>query len=272
MDKLSSLMLALGCSLAFASHADNCRYTRDATANVTGPGIARVVIEAGAGDLAVRGTRGNEVAARGRSCASSEELLGQIRLDSRREGDTVYLKTVLPEALQFGWNRYAHLDLTVSVPGSAIVSVTDGSGELQVGNVRSATIVDGSGDQHVHDVAGDLNVKDSSGDLRIENVSGNLELQDSSGDVTVNDVRGDVLVGLDSSGDLNIAQVTGSAHVINDSSGDIEIEDVRRDVTIDRDSSGSIHVQRVGGNFTVDHDGSGNIVHHDVAGSVRVPD
>ena len=263
----------LACATVAPARADDCKHTTHRTANATGEDIQRVVVEAGAGDLVVRGEQGRDVKVDGRACASSAELLEESKLEIRREGDTVYVRTILPEnpgsLLGFG---YAYMDVTVQMPLTATLKLEDSSGDLRVSNVKGATIVDSSGDQTLEHIAGDLDVSDSSGEIKIVDVSGALRLKDSSGDVDVDGVQGDVLVTVDSSGDLDIRRVTGGVHVLSDNSGDIEIADVKRDVVIDQDSSGGIRVQEVGGNFTVGSDGSGGIHYDRVAGTVRVPD
>lgn len=267
---LGSALLA--CVLALPAHAEDCKHTAQRTANSPGPDIERVVIEAGAGDLVVTGGEGRDVAVAGRACASTAELLDGSKLEIRRDGNTVYVRTVLPEinGLAFA-NRYAYIDVKVNVPKSATLKIGDSSGDMEVTDVQAATIADSSGDQHVARIAGNLDVSDSSGEIKIARVGGELKLKDSSGDVDVDDVQGDVIVDIDSSGDLDIRHVAGTVHVRNDSSGDIQIEDVKRDVIIDEDSSGGIRVREVGGNFTVGADGSGGIHYERVAGAVQLP-
>jgi hypothetical protein len=264
----------LACALAIPAHANDCDHTARRTANSAGPDISRVVVEAGAGDLVVSGGQSRDVTVDGRACASTAELLDHIKLEIRRDGDTVYVRTVLPDISEglFGFSRYAYIDVTVNVPKTATLKIDDSSGDMRVSEVQGATISDSSGDQTLERIAGDLDVADSSGEINIVDVTGGLRLRDSSGDVDVDRVQGDVLVTVDSSGDLDIRHVTGGVHILADSSGDIEIQDVKRDVTIDNDSSGGIVVRDVGGNFTVGSDGSGGIRHERVAGTVRVPD
>ena len=269
---LGSALLA--CALAVPAHAEDCKHTAHRTANSAGPSIERVVIEARAGDLVVRGAESQDVTAEGRACASSAELLEQSQLEIRRDGNTVYVRTVLPEMLDsmFGLGRYAYMDVKIGVPKTATLKIDDSSGDMEVTDIQTAAITDSSGDQHVENVAGNLDVSDSSGEIKINKVGGELRLKDSSGDVDVDSVQGDVVVDVDSSGDLDIRHVSGGVHVRNDSSGDIEIHDVKRDVLIDDDSSGGIRVQDVGGNFTVGSDGSGGIHFDRVTGQVKLPD
>ena len=267
--------VALGALAALSASAEDCKFSKDHAANVEAGPAKRVIVGAGAGELIVRGEEGRTaVNAAGRACASSQELLDEMRIESRRDGDTVYIRTVMPswDAGVFLSTRYAHLDLTVLVPKDATMSIEDSSGDLRLSDVRTAIVTDSSGDQSIRNIAGDLEVTDSSGEIEIANIGGSLKIKDSSGDVDIAEVRGDVEVSVDSSGDLEIERVGGGVHIRNDSSGDIEITDVQRDVAIDSDSSGSISVERVGGNFTVSSDGSGGISHSKVTGVVRIPD
>jgi DUF4097 and DUF4098 domain-containing protein YvlB len=269
---LGSALLA--CAALVPAHAEDCQHTAHRTANEAGPDIQRVVIEARAGDLVVRGGTSRDVTVDGKACASTEKLLADTKIEIRRDGDTVYVRTVMPDISDglFGITRYAYIDLTVGVPKTATLRIEDSSGDMHVNDVQAARIDDSSGDQTIERVAGDLEVSDSSGEIKIVDVGGGLRLKDSSGDVDVDRVQGDVTVTVDSSGDLDIRRVTGGVHILSDSSGEIEIADVKRDVVIDEDSSGSIRVTDVGGNFTVGSDGSGGIRYDRVTGSVRVPD
>ena len=271
--KIAVASALLACALVVPAHAEDCKHTAHRTANSAGPDIERVVIEARAGDLVVSGGEGRDVTVEGRACASTAELLDGSKLEIRRDGNTVYVRTVLPDISDalFGFNRYAYIDVTVAVPKTATLKIDDSSGDMDVSDVQAATVTDSSGDQRLERIAGDLDVSDSSGEIKIANVGGELRLKDSSGDVDVDGVQGDVVVDIDSSGDLDIRRVTGSVHVRTDSSGDIEIQDVKRDVLIDEDSSGGIRVLEVGGNFTVGSDGSGGIHYERVAGAVRLP-
>lgn len=263
---LASLLL-----LAASAHADDCRHGADRSASIDAAGARRLVIGAGAGDLKVTGKGGQtQVRATGKACASNDELLERIQIQTRREGDTVYVRTLMPDDGMLSMNRHAWLDLTLTVPDSLIVELEDSSGDLDLSNVKSAVVADGSGDAEIEDIHGDLKVSDSSGDLEIERVSGNVRVTDSSGDLNIEHVDGDVDIPVDSSGDIHIERAR-SVHIRNDSSGEIVVRQVAGDVAIDSDSSGDISVADIGGNFTVGVDGSGSIRHERVGGKVQIP-
>ncbi len=266
----AALTLTLAASYSHAS--DGCAHAADRSARLDTQGVRSIVITAGAGDLKIRGSDTNALAATGRACASNEELLSGIQLDTRREGDTLHLTARTPETdgNLLTLSRYARMNLDVSLPNSIAIEVNDGSGDTEIANVASARVTDGSGDLEIKHVSGDLDVTDSSGELEIEHVDGNVTVRDSSGDLEIDHVRGAVLIEVDSSGDIHIAEV-GSVHIRNDSSGEIVAQRVKGDVTIDNDSSGDIRVEDVAGNFTVGADGTGSIRHERVGGRVQIP-
>ena len=269
-------LIALGllCVATVCHAADECRFSAARSAAIDAAGARKIVIAAGAGDLQVRGRTGQSaVQANARACASSQELLDQIQLESRREGDVLHLKTVLPTLADslLGFNRYATLDLNIVLPASLDAAIEDSSGDMELTNLASAVVADSSGDIEIEGIAGRLDLTDSSGDIEIENVGGPLRVHDSSGDIEIENVRGAIDITVDSSGDIHIEDVAGDVHIGNDGSGGISIRHAKGDVVIDSDSSGDIIVDDVAGKFVVGADSSGNIRHTRVQGTVQLP-
>jgi len=262
-------LVSLLASLGSPALAADCKFSSNRAANFTGL-VKKVVVNAGAGYLNIRGDAAGGVNAKGRACASSENLLGKIALESRREGDTVYLTMIMGGGDFFSFNRYSSLDLDVTVPKDAQLDITNSSGNVELADVGSSVVVDDSGDLLLKNITGDLTVNDSSGEIRIISVTGNVRVKDTSGGVDIEDVRGNVIIVSDTSGDIAIAKVAGNVQVVDDSSGDITIREVKLDVTIDNDSSGDINVTDVGGKFWVNA-ARGNILHQRVSGGVRIP-
>jgi hypothetical protein len=268
------LLLALGPAIAFA-WGDDCKFRADRAAGVDAKGVDKVVIRAGAGDMKVVG-RSNavRVEARGRACAGKQEMLDAAQISVRREGNTIYVETILPQNdahWSWGKNEYAYIDLGVALPANVPVEATDSSGDTVMEDLAALNIQDSSGDLEISRVAGLVEVGDSSGDLAIDD-AGSTRVRDSSGDIEIEKIREAVEVLSDSSGDIHIVEVGGSVRIEQDSSGGIRVEDVKGDVTVDSDSSGDIYAGRVGGNFTVREDSSGSIDHDAVSGKVSVPD
>lgn len=275
MDKLISFLAPAFLSLcgSQAVAAEFCRFSADLSASVDAVGATKLVIEAGAGDLLVRGDNNvRSVEATGRVCAFREATLPQVQVIARREGSILYVTTVQPEAsANFSWLGTT-LDVAVTLPVSLPVEVKDGAGDLTLSRVRSARIEDGVGDIKAGQIAGDLVVSDGAGDIDIDQIAGKVVIErDDAGDIHIEDVRRDVNVLIDGAGELQIERVAGSVRIGQDSSGDIVIREVKRNAQVDSDSSGDIRVVQVGGNFIVEADSTGAISHDRIEGNVRLP-
>src|SRR5687768_441732 len=233
------LRVALLCICAGPAWAQECRFSSDRAANFTGT-IKKVVISAGEGSLKVSGAAAG-VNAKGRACASAEAMLSRITLESRREGDIVYLTVAVASGgmgNMFSFNKYASLDLDITVPKTAELKITDTSGDIELSDVGWTEITDDSGDMLLKNINGDLDVTDESGEMRIMSVAGRLTVKDGSGGIDIEDIRSDVKISLDSSDDISIAKVTGNVDVVEDGSGDISIRDINGSVVIGKDGSG----------------------------------
>jgi hypothetical protein len=255
-----------------------CSHKADRAGGIEAGGVEKVVIRTGAGDMKVVG-RSNaiRIEARGVACASRQALLDATQISVRREGNVVYVETILPQNDDGddddddrSDNAYAYIDIGIALPSSIPVEAIDSSGDATFEDLKALTLQDSSGDLTLNRIAGLTDVNDSSGDIEIES-AGSVRLRDSSGDIDVENVQGDVEVAVDSSGDIEIDRVDGSVHVAQDSSGSIRVEHVKGSVTVDSDSSGDIHAGSVGGDFTVSEDSSGSIEHESIGGRVSVP-
>jgi DUF4097 and DUF4098 domain-containing protein YvlB len=271
--RICLLLLALGPATALAWN-DGCEFRAERAAGVDAKGIEKVVIRTGAGDMKVIGrASAMRVEARGSACAGKQELLDTAQISVRREGNIVYVETMLPENDK-GWkwskDEYAYIDIGIALPAGVPVEATDSSGDSTLEDLAALSIQDSSGDLEIHRIAGLADVGDTSGDLDIDN-AGSVRVRDSSGDVEIGEVHGDVEITSDSSGDIHIAQVGGAVHIAQDSSGGIRVEDVKGSVLVDSDSSGDIYAGHVGGDFTVSDDSSGDIDHDSIAGKITIP-
>lgn len=262
----------LSCVCAAPTWAQDCKFSSDRAANFSGT-IKKVVISAGEGSLKVSGVAAG-ITAKGRACASAEAMLSKITLESRREGDVVYLTVAIAGGgmgNMFSFNKYTSLDLEITVPKTAELKITDTSGDIELSDVGSTQITDDSGDLLLKNINGDLDVTDESGEMRVISVAGNLTVKDSSGGIDIEDVRNDVKILLDGSDDISIAKVNGNVDIVEDGSGDISIREVTGNVVVEKDGSGDIRVTEVTGKFSVIKDSSGEILHDHVRGSVRIP-
>lgn len=258
-------MLAAGC----VTFADDCRYTEPRHAAVALEGATSVRIEAEAGSLEVRGVPGlTEVRADGTACSSRESGLQDIELEASRRGSEVLVRVRIDDG--YRWSESRRLDLTVEVPASADLWVTDGSGSTTITGVASVDIEDGSGSILIEDVAGAVTVEDGSGEIRVARIGGDLEVRDGSGEIEAEGVAGNVRVE-DGSGEIDLRDVGLNVLITEDGSGGIRVVQVQGSVTVRDDGSGSIDATDVVGDFTVESDGSGGIHHERIGGRVSIP-
>jgi hypothetical protein len=228
----------------------DCKFTAEREASVNASGGARIEIAARAGDLALRRSRTSVLAANGRACASSEEILSQINVRTRRSGDTVRVYVEAPDPLEGVGNVYAWLDLGIAVPAGIPVTLTDSSGDMTIDGVQVERLTDSSGDMTIRNVPANIEIGDSSGDIRIEDAAGRVQVTDSSGDIVIRGAR-EVVIPSDSSGSIRITNVTGDVRIDNDSSGDVSVTDVGGAFELVADSSGEVSVSDVKGQVTL---------------------
>lgn len=216
-------------------------------------GITGVRVTAGAGWLRITGRPGaTQIRVSGIAHASSEAFLKQIQLTITRSGSVIEISALVPDQGESSIGQAAALDLSVEVPATMPLDVTDQSGETIIHNVGPLTIVDNGGGLEIEGVTGDLDVTDGSGELQVSDVRGQVHIRDGSGAIYVSNVHGSVDIPKDGSGEVQIADVTG-------------------DLTIGSKQSGEVAARDVGGNFVVDAKGSGSIEYHGINGRVSVP-
>ncbi len=223
-----------------------CKYSADRSVSIDSTGAERVEIVARAGDLAVHPANGTTLTGSGKACASKQEFLAQTQLRVKRDGTVIRVWAEAPDSFSGFGLFYASLDMTVNVPASLAVTITDSSGDVQVDGVRVTRIDDSSGDVVATNLRGDVEISDSSGDVRVENAAGSVTVSDSSGDIVVRGATA-VHVGSDSSGDIVIERIAGDVKIDNDSSGDITVRDVGHNLTLLADTSGEVNVSNVRG-------------------------
>ncbi len=251
---LSLCLISLSTMPAIAG--DWCSHSRSLSADMDLRGVDRIEVLAVSGDLDISGTDGlDRVRAEGRACVDSKhrDRLDEIEIVEEREGSLLRIIAHVPFRNNGEDWRIGGLDLTLTVPDTLPMTVSDSSGDLAIGNVASLELTDSSGDIDLYDIPGDVAIA-----------------RDSSGDIDMRDV-GNVQIDIDSSGDIDVRRAV-SLFIGTDTSGSIEARDIQGDVTVGTDTSGDVRVADVGGNFTVSQDTSGDIRHRRVAGTVSTPD
>ena len=203
-------------------------------------GIDMLDVDAGAGSLDIVGEAGaNEITVTatirvpGRDDERARRRIEEdMTLSLEKDSDTAKLKAYFDSSM---WNfgDSPSIALVIRVPESLHLVVDDGSGSMEISNVR-----------------GDVSVDDGSGSLRMTDVGGNVGIDDGSGSIAVRGVGGDLTIN-DGSGSIDVRGVAGSV-IIDDGSGGIDVSDVEEDLIIVDDGSGSVDYSNIGGRVEQD--------------------
>lgn len=250
-----SLITVLLCAPLAAFAASPCKYSAARNLQLDLAGVRGVQIDVHGQDLHVTGSANAKgLDLKGRACASDNSALEGMQITHRRDGDQLLIDIGGSSGFSFNLfgSKYASLEATVQLPDNLPVTVSVGSGDAYVADVRELKSHVGSGDLHVRRVAGAVSSSVGSGDLDVNDI-GSLDLGSvGSGDFQGNGVRGDARIGSIGSGDVSLKNVGGSLRAETLGSGDLQVSDV-------------------GGDFSLGAKGSGDVSHSGVKGKVSVP-
>ncbi|WNL45314.1 hypothetical protein RKE25_18115 [Dyella sp. BiH032] len=250
MRYLIAASLLLAPLAAFA--ADDCKYQADRNLQLDLAGVRSVQVDLRSFDLHLRGdssAHGGELT--GRACASSKELLDDLIVTQRREGDVLIVQAGRDrDHWSFG-HAYTDLKIDLKLPPSMPVTLNVGSGDAWAEGLKRLDAHVGSGDLHVKNIEGPVTASIGSGDIDVNSV-GSVELGAvGSGDFKGEDIKGDVRVGSIGSGDVSVQHVGGSVRVQTLGSGDLTARDVGGDLSLGAKGSGDVNHSGVRGKISV---------------------
>jgi hypothetical protein len=198
-------------------------------------GVASFNIDAGSGSLdivGVPGAREITLTATIRVPGTSEakalrKIEEDMTLTLEANSDGAELNARFKSGF-FGWGRTRSIDLEVRVPESMTLIIDDGTGSIDIENVRGdLTIDDGTGSLTLINVGGDVDVRDGTGSISISGVGGNISVDDGTGSIDIRGVNGSV--------------------TLDDGAGSISVEDVEEDLIIVAEGAGSLTYENVRG-------------------------
>ena len=242
--------------LPLAAHAgDDCKFKAPRNLQLDLNGVRSVQIDLRSYDLHLRGDSGVRVGElTGQACASSQELLDDLVVTQRREGDTLIVQAGRDRS-HWGFGRtYTELKIDLKLPPSMPVALNVGSGEGWVDGMKQLDAHVGSGDLHVKNIDGPLTASIGSGDVDASNV-GSVDVGAvGSGDFKGADIKGNVRVGSIGSGDVAVTRVGGSVRADTLGSGDLTVRDVAGDLSLGAKGSGDVNHSGVRGKVNVPRD------------------
>ena len=197
---------------------------------------ATVQIENPRGDVSVTsGDSSNiEVQAHEVAFAGSDEEAKKI-FDAEQAHVTVSGSAVL---LKSEGNNNGRLNLTVTVPKSAHVSVHSGHGDVTAANLNGGLNINSShGDVHLSVIKGSVQVHFSTdkGDFSAHQVDGDITAEGNCNDLTLSEVTGKVSINGELFGDVHMESVNGPVHV-HTSVTEMEVASLPGDLTLNSDN------------------------------------
>jgi DUF4097 and DUF4098 domain-containing protein YvlB len=204
-------------------------------------GIDMLNIDNGAGSMDIRGVSGASeitvtatVLVPGRNDDKARKKIeDELVLTLEKKSDVAVLKAYFDEGGFFNFGDSPSVSLVVSMPEGMHLEVDDGSGSIEINNVR-----------------GDVMLDDGSGSIDMTEVGGEVEIDDGSGSISVRTVGGDISIN-DGSGSIKVRGVAGTV-TVDDGSGSIDVSDVEEDLIIVEDGSGGLDFSNIAGRVETD--------------------
>ena len=204
--------------------------------NVQIPANAAVQIENPRGDVSI--TSGDspdiQVQAHEIAFANSDADAKKI-FDAEQAHVTVSGNAVLVKSDS---NNSGRINLTVTVPKTAQVSVNSGHGDVTAASLGAGLNVTSShGDVHLSVIKGSVQVRFSNdrGDISAHQVDGDLTAQGNCNDLTLSEIAGKVLLNGELFGDVHMENVNGPIH-LHTSVTDMDVATLPGDLTLKSDA------------------------------------
>ena len=225
------MMTMLLASLADAAFAD---YEEERQLTLDTRGIDMLSIANGAGSIDITGVPAADeitVLATIRVPGKIDEkarrkIADDLVLTLDKDSDVAVLKAYFDEGGFFNFGESPSVQVEVRMPEGMHLEIDDGSGSVEIRNVRGDIMLDdGSGSITMADVGGEIEIDDGSGSISITTVGGNLSINDGSGSIKVRGVAGSVTVD-DGSGSIDVSDVEEDLIVVEDGSGGLDFSNI----------------------------------------------
>jgi len=232
-------LIVMAMFVASLSNAAWNGYTEDRDLELDTQGISAFEVNAGAGSLAITGDADLDTiqvkATINVPDNDEKEALkvieSDLELSLEKVRDHARLKAYF-DSSSWGFGDSPSVDLDIRVPHGLALLVDDGSGSMQVTDVRSDVVIDdGSGSITVEQVKS-ISIDDGSGSITIVKVQGDVSIEDGSGSITVQNVGGSVIID-DGSGGIDVSDVEHDLVIVDDGSGGVDAVDVRGEIKQD---------------------------------------
>jgi DUF4097 and DUF4098 domain-containing protein YvlB len=212
------------------------------------PANATVDIQNPRGDISVTSGDGPNIEVRSHEVAfaSSDDEAKRI-FDSEAAHVTVSGGAVLVKSDS---NNNGRLNLTVTVPRSARVTMNAGRGDVTAAGLGAGVSITAQhGDVHLSAITGSVQMHFSGGkhDFSAHQVDGDLTTDGDCNDLTLSEIKGKITQSGEILGDVHIENVSGPIH-LHTSVTDLQVAELPGDITLNSDdlrvseAKGTVHV------------------------------
>ena len=203
--------------------------------NVQIPANAVVQIENPRGDVSVTTGAGNNVQVQAHEVAYADSDSSAKKIfDAEQAHVTVSGNTVLVKSDS---NDSGRLNLSVTVPKTAQVTVESGHGDVTAAGLgNGATITSSHGDVRLSTIQGSVQVHFSNdrGDFSAHQVNGDLTADGNCNDLTFSEVKGKVTLNGEIFGDVHLENIAGPIH-LHTSVTELQLAMLPGDLTLNSD-------------------------------------
>ncbi len=222
---------------------DNDQTTQTAQA----PANAAIDIENPRGDVSISAGDGSTVEVQSHEVAfASNDSEAKKIFDSEAAQIVVSGNGVLVKSESSNSGR---VNLTVTVPKSARVTVNAGKGDVTAAGLGSGITISAHGDTHLNAITGSVQIHftNSRHDFSAHQVDGDLTADGNCNDLTLSEIKGRVSMSGQIFGDVHMENIAGPLSV-HTSITDVQIAELPGDLTFDSDdlrvteSKGLVHV------------------------------
>jgi DUF4097 and DUF4098 domain-containing protein YvlB len=133
-------------------------------------------------------------------------------------------------------NTSGRLNLTVTVPKSAHVTINAGHGDITAAGLGAGIHLDAHGDVHLSSIAGSVEVHFSGGkhDFSAHDVQGDIAAEGDCNDLTLSEIKGKVTQSGEILGDVHMESILNAIH-LHTSVTDLQVADLPGDLTLNSD-------------------------------------
>jgi DUF4097 and DUF4098 domain-containing protein YvlB len=216
--------------------------------NVQVPANATIDIENPRGDVSVSGGDSSAVVVETHELAfAGSDPDARKIFDNEAPHITVNGSAV---TVRSAGNDHGRINLTVTVPKSAHVTIHDGRGDVTAAGLGAGVDLNvAHGDTHLNDITGSVAAHFSNGrhDFSAHQVNGTITSDGDCNDLTLSEVKGSITQSGEILGDVHIESVTGPVH-LHTSVTDLQLASLPGDMTRDSDdlrvteAKGTVHV------------------------------